>query len=66
VDADPDIERRFARTNGDTNRDMDSSGTKDHIRLAPRSFWIDDTQRDPIDFWIGDLICYELNPEKIS
>ncbi|MFZ1952036.1 MAG: hypothetical protein WAU74_18360, partial [Pseudolabrys sp.] len=44
ADASPDAERRFARTNGDTNRDMDRSRSKSHIRLASRSFWIDDAQ----------------------
>jgi hypothetical protein len=30
ADANPDIERRFARTNGDTNRDMGISGGKSY------------------------------------
>ena len=60
TDAIPDIEQRFARTNGDTKRDIGISGGKSYPPGIATPSWSAMRNGVPIDFWIGALVSYEI------
>jgi hypothetical protein len=52
--------------NGDTNRDMGISGDQIVSARHRDPSWSAMRNGVPIDFWIGALVCYEINTKKIS